>query len=454
MSTPGIAASADHPTALHLVHDLDAWRAQAGPAAQAWVDAQGFKATTGQFLAVPPLDGADAMVLVGQSTPAISHLAVLGALPSALPEGHYRLSEPTTELNLLGWALGAYQYTRYKAPTRAPAVLVIEPHELRQRIERQAAATAFTRDLINAPTNDMLPSHLEAATRELAGAFDASIEVTTGDALLDKGYRTIHAVGRASADAPRLIDLRWGPEDAPKITLVGKGVCFDSGGLNIKPANSMRTMKKDMGGAAQVLGLAQLIMASGLNVRLRLLVSAVENAISSNAYRPGDIITTYAGRTVEIDNTDAEGRLVLCDALTLACEEQPELVVDYATLTGSARSAVGAEIAAMFCNDDNLANAVYECGEAVDDAVWRLPLHAPYRRMLKSAHADGVNSAPSPYAGAITAALFLEQFISSGVPWLHFDLMAWNLSSRPGHPEGGEAMGLRAVFRHLEGRYG
>jgi len=212
-------------------------------------------------------------------------------------------------------------------------------------------------------------------------------------------------------------------------------------------------MKKDMGGAAQVLGLAQLIMANNLPVRLRVLVSAVENAISSNAYRPGDIIRTYKGLTVEIDNTDAEGRLVLCDALALACEEQPELIVDYATLTGSARSAVGAEIAAMFCNNNELANAVFDQGEALDDAVWRLPLHKGYRKMLKAAHADSVNSAASPYAGAITAALFLEQFIDESIPWLHFDLMAWNLGTRPGHPEGGEAMGVRAVYQYLANRY-
>jgi len=452
MTTPGISPKASKDAiAIHLVSDLAAFSASQSGAARAWIESQGYRADSGRYLYVPPLDGEPAFVVVGAS--AQPCLATLGALAMALPEGQYAPTTALDELDALGWVLGAYQYTRYKAPKRAPAQLVIEDKALFAALERTAAATALTRDLINAPANDMLPSHLEAASRNLASAFDASIEVTTGEELLSAGYNTIHAVGRASADAPRLIDMNWGDKKDPQITLVGKGVCFDSGGLNIKPSGGMRTMKKDMGGAAQVLGLAQLIMANKLPIRLRVLVSAVENAISANAYRPGDIITTYQGLTVEIDNTDAEGRLVLCDALTLACEDKPALVVDYATLTGSARSAVGAEIAAMFCNNDDVANAVYAQGVESDDDVWRLPLHAPYKKMLKAAHADCVNSAASPYAGAVTAALFLEQFIAEDVPWLHFDLMAWNLSTRPGHPEGGEAMGVRAVYQYLENRY-
>ena len=453
MTTNGLTADSAAPsTALHLISDLEAWLADSTPAVGAWVTSQEFKAEPGSHLFVPPLDDADPCVLVGASPKPC--LATLGGLPMSLPAGNYKPSAELDELDALGWALGAYQYTRYKPAKRAAALLVIEDRALFESIERAARATALTRDLINAPANDMLPSHLEEASRTLAKTFSAQIDVTTGDALLKAGYNTIHAVGRASADAPRLIDIHWGDADAPLVTLVGKGVCFDSGGLNIKPAGGMRTMKKDMGGAAQVLGLAHLIMESDLPVRLRVLVSAVENAISANAYRPGDIIKTYKGLTVEIDNTDAEGRLVLCDALALACEDKPDLIVDYATLTGSARSAVGAEIAAMFCNDDKLANAVFEQGVDLDDAVWRLPLHQAYKKMLKAAHADSVNSAPSPYAGAITAALFLEQFITAGTAWLHFDLMAWNLSTRPGHPEGGEAMGVRAVFQYLANRYG
>ena len=452
MTTPGLSPSATKDAiALHLVSDLSAFTANQPTAVSDWIQSQGYTASAGSYLYVPPQGAEPGFVLVGASSKPC--LATLGALPMALPEGQYTPVTALDELDALGWVLGAYQYTRYKEPKRPPAELVIEDAALYAALDRTASATALTRDLINAPANDMLPSHLEAASRALADAFQASIEVTTGDELLSAGYNTIHAVGRASADAPRLIDLHWGDAQHPLITLVGKGVCFDSGGLNIKPSGGMRTMKKDMGGAAQVLGLAQLIMANKLPIRLRVLVSAVENAISANAYRPGDIITTYKGLTVEIDNTDAEGRLVLCDALALACEDTPELVVDYATLTGSARSAVGAEIAAMFCNRDDIANEIYARGVESDDDVWRLPLHQGYKKMLKAAHADSVNSAASPYAGAVTAALFLEQFISEGIPWLHFDLMAWNLSTRPGHPEGGEAMGVRAVYQYLESRY-
>lgn len=452
MTSTGILATPNATTIpLHVVADLQIWLRDQSAEVSEWLSQQNFTAAPGSHLFVPAFGGASACVVVGASEQPT--LGTLGALPTALPEGSYQPTAALDEVEALGWALGAYQYTRYKKAKRVPAELVLEDATLREAVLRQRDATALARDLINTPANDMLPSHLETASRELAKAFDAKISVTTGDELLTAGYNTIHAVGRASEDAPRLIDIRWGDTSHPAITLVGKGVCFDSGGLNIKPGSSMRTMKKDMGGAAQVLGLAQLIMANNLPIRLRVLVSAVENAISANAYRPGDIIATYGGLSVEIDNTDAEGRLVLCDALALACEEKPELIVDYATLTGSARSAVGAEIAAMFCNSDEVADAVYASGVALDDAVWRMPLHQPYKSMLKSAHADSVNSAASPYAGAVTAALFLEQFISHDIPWLHFDLMAWNLSTRPGHPEGGEAMGVRAVYQYLVNRY-
>ena len=374
-------------------------------------------------------------------------------MPFALPEGIYRPTQSWGTLSLLGWHLGAYRFTRYKQADRVPAQLAIADQALAARVTAFASAVYLTRDLINTPAGDLLPSDLAAATEQVAAERGATFREVVGDALLDAGYRTIHAVGRAASDASRLIELTWGPADAPKITLVGKGICFDSGGLDIKPSSAMRTMKKDMGGAAQALGLAQLIMDLELPVRLRLLIAAAENAISGNAFRPGDIIETYSGRTVEIDNTDAEGRLVLCDALTLACEEAPALLVDFATLTGSARSAVGAEISAMFSNDDAVAAELQDCGSDVDDPVWRLPLHAPYRAMLKSAVADTLNSAPSPFAGAITAALYLEDFVGE-TPWVHFDLMAFNTRSRPGRPEGGEAMALRAVFELLERRYG
>ena len=358
-----------------------------------------------------------------------------------------------TDLALLGWALGGYQFTRYAAAKRGPARLLVADAQQCERVLEEASAVALTRDLINTPAEDMLPSHLAAAAERLAEQCGAACEVTTGAALLERGLRTIHAVGRAASDAPRLIDLRWGQEDHPRVTLVGKGVCFDSGGLDIKPGSAMRTMKKDMGGAAQVLGLARLIMTRKLPIQLRVLVPAVENAIAGNAYRPGDVIETYQGTTVEIDNTDAEGRLVLCDALTLAREDDPELLIDYATLTGAARAAVGAEIAALFSSDPALAQEIYRAGVAQDDAVWPMPLHEDYAYLLESKVADTLNSAPSPFAGAITAALFLAKFTGT-TPWVHFDLMAFNVRARPGRPEGGEAMGLRAVYAYLARRYG
>ena len=468
MTTQAISnqPSGDTPTLIHLVrnHDQESeslqsqnivlladWLAEQPATVKAWVEGQAFTAKPGAHLSVP-LNDDQTCVLVGCD--AVDGLHTLGGLPMSLAPGQYQLAQISSDITVLGWALGGYQYATYKAPSRPPATLLLRDAEQFARTHRMAAGTALTRDLINTPANDMLPSHLEQASRDLAGRFGANIEVTTGSALLAAGYRTIHAVGRASADEPRLIDIHWGDAAHPLITLVGKGVCFDSGGLNIKPGSSMRSMKKDMGGAAQVLGLAHMIMDAKLPIRLRVLISAVENAISANAYRPGDIIRTYQGLTVEIDNTDAEGRLVLCDALTLACEEKPALLVDYATLTGSARSAVGTEIAAMFSNNDELASTLFECGEQGDDAVWRLPLHKGYRSMLSSTHADCVNSAASPYAGAITAALFLEKFVDQDVPWVHFDLMAWNLRTRPGHPEGGEAMGVRAVYHYLDSLYG
>ena len=282
----------------------------------------------------------------------------------------------------------------------------------------------------------------------------AGLRLTVGDDLLTANLPTIHAVGRASTNAPRLIDLRWGKDNDPRVTLIGKGVCFDSGGLDIKPSTGMRYMKQDMGGAAHVLGIARLVMSQKLPVRLRVLVPAVENAIAGNAFRPGDIIRSRKGTTIEIDNTDAEGRLVLCDALALACETDPGLIIDFATLTGAARTALGTDVPALFCNDDALADDLVDAARRVADPIWRMPLHQPYRKMLDSRVADVANSSGLPYAGAITAALFLEAFVTPGTPWAHFDLMAWNLSTGPGRPEGGEAMGLRAVYAHLANRFG
>ncbi|MEM8767133.1 MAG: leucyl aminopeptidase family protein [Pseudomonadota bacterium] len=440
-------------TTLQLIQgeSLESWLETQPPLARQWLEKQQFKGKNGQHAWLPDDSGAPDSLVIGWDGK--DDFGALGGLPFTLPEGAYELASPVSALQLLGWGHGAYRFDQYKTGDRGPAELLIPHDKNADAILSEVSAVSLTRDLINLPADELDPERLAEEAVQLADSYGAATTVTTGDELLSAGYNTIHAVGRAATVAPRLIDLTWGDSSHPKVSLIGKGVCFDSGGLNIKPGSSMRTMKKDMGGAANVLGLAQLIMAAGLPVRLRVLVPAVENAIAGNAYRPGDIIQTYKGLSVEIDNTDAEGRLVMCDALALAAEEKPDLILDYSTLTGSARSAVGAEIAAMFANDDALANGLTAGGEAVGDAVWRMPLHRPYRYMLDSKVADTVNSASLPYGGAITAALFLERFVDD-VPWAHFDIMAYNLRRRPGRPEGGEAMGLRAAFHYLSGRYG
>ena len=324
----------------------------------------------------------------------------------------------------------------------------------RAHVRAAAEATTTVRDLINTPAGDMGPAELAAAAHRIAKTKGAEIAEIKGSALLRQGYPTVHAVGRASANAPRLIDLRWGRADAPRVTLVGKGVCFDTGGLDLKPAQGMLRMKKDMGGAAHVMGLAQMIMSAGLDVRLRVLIPAVENSVAGNALRPLDIVKTRSGITVEVGNTDAEGRLILCDALTEAESEGPDLLVDCATLTGAARIALGAELPAFFCNDDALAGALASASEAVSDPLWRLPLWRPYRRMIDSKTADINNVSDSGLAGAITAALYLEEFVNRTTPWIHLDIMAWNLTTRPGRPVGGEAQGMRALFALIDSRFG
>ncbi len=444
---------------LHVVSKpaLTAWRNAQTRSTRAWLDSAGFRANAGQTVHLPGSDGLPDRLIAGLGAGA--GVDSLGTLALKLPEGDYRLAavnaDATDSYRLaLGWALGGYQFDAYRTPPRAAARLLIPTRD--RAVLDEIDAIALCRDLINTPASDMLPHHLEAAARRLAANYGATIEVTAGDALIHHGYNAIHAVGRAGASAPRLIDLRWsaeGAEDDPAITLVGKGVCFDSGGLNLKSASNMRLMKKDMGGAAHVLGLAALIMARRAPIGLRVLIPAVENAVSGNAYRPGDIIRTYRGVTVEIHNTDAEGRLVLADALALAAEEAPDLIIDFATLTGAARSALGTELPAMFANDNDLAEAIAAAAADTEDPVWRLPLFPPYRRLLNSKVADLVNAPSSPYAGAIAAALFLERFVGD-TPWAHFDIMGWNLSHRPAHPEGGEAMGLRAVYGYLAARFG
>lgn len=432
------------------------WLQQQDDVLRRWLTATVFKAKPGSFSLIPSADGLLRTVIVVIANDA--DLWALGALPVSLPEGDYFVDaafEPSQLQRLaLGWALGGYQFSRYKALKRKSARLVLDPACDASWIQRQVAAISLVRDLINTPAEDLMPEHLAETMLALGQEFGATVEQTVGEELLTRNFPLIHAVGRASAHPPRLLDLRWGDPNHPKVTLIGKGVCFDSGGLDLKPSSAMRLMKKDMGGAATALGLARLIISSGLPLRLRVLIAAVENAVAGNAFRPGDVIRSRQGMTVEIHNTDAEGRLVLCDALTEAAAEQPELMLDFATLTGAARVALGTEIPALFCNDDSLASGLLVAAEREQDPFWRLPLHQPYRTLLDSKIADLANASESSYAGAITAALFLKEFVPAGMPWAHFDLMGWNLKTQPGRPEGGEAMSLRAVFGWLEQRYG
>ncbi|MBE2295328.1 MAG: leucyl aminopeptidase family protein [Phycisphaerales bacterium] len=421
-----------------------------------WLTTTGFKAKPGSFALIPNTDGRLREVVVGIAK--ADDLWALGELPTTLPEGDYRLAGAFDPWRLerltLGWALGAYRFTRYKAPKRAMARLALDPICDSDRIHRQVQAITWVRNLINTPAEDMMPEHLAEAMLALGQEFAASVEQIVGEDLLTRNFPLIHAVGRASTHPPRLLDLHWGDPMHPKVTLLGKGVCFDSGGLDLKSSGAMRLMKKDMGGAATALGLARLIMSAGLPVRLRVLVATVENAVAGNAFRPGDVLRSRQGLTVEIHNTDAEGRLVLCDALAEAGAEQPEILLDFATLTGAARVALGTGMPALFCNDETMADSLLAAAEREQDPYWRLPLYAPYREMLNSKIADIANASESSFAGAITAALFLQEFVPAGISWAHFDLMAWNSKTQPGRPEGGEAMGLRAVFAWLEQRYG
>ena len=435
--------------------ELERWLKRRPAAEAAWVKAAGFTAEPGSICLVPGAGGVLARVLAGidPDDEIWSYAGLPGRLPAGKPGGRYALdgefSPQAATRAALGWALGSYEFTRYRKSARRFATLAWPKGVDKGAVQRAMEATYLVRDLINTPAGDMGPAELAEAANTLARRHKAKVTVTTGAALLKKNYPAIHAVGRASSRAPRLIDLRWGAK-GPRVTLVGKGVCFDSGGLDLKSAAGMKLMKKDMGGAAHVLGLASMIMAARLRLRLRVLVPAVENSVSGDAFRPGDVLATRKGLSVEIGNTDAEGRLVLCDALAEADREDPELIVDFATLTGAARVALGTDLPAMFCNDDGVAEALLAQGLAARDPVWRLPLHKPYRRLLDSPVADLNNISSGAHGGAITAALFLAEFVRPGTPWVHFDLMAWNLSSRPGRPEGGEAMALRATYALIE----
>ncbi len=381
----------------------------------------------------------------------------LARLGEALPAGTYRLADGTPGPAGLGWLLAQHRFDRYRSTPEAGAgarILLSPDPATIERLVHEARATALVRDLIDTPAADLGPAELEAAVRALGEASGATIEVTHGDKL-DSGYPMIAAVGRGASRErrPRLIELSWGRKGDPRLAIIGKGVCFDSGGLDIKSAGGMRLMKKDMGGAAHALGLAQLIIAERLPVRLHLLIPAVENSVSARAFRPGDIIDSRRGLKVEIDNTDAEGRLVLGDALTRAGEEAPELIIDFATLTGAARVALGPDLPALFANDDTLASELLDAAARTADPLWRMPLWDGYDEMLKSTLADISNAADSPMAGAVTAALFLRRFVPDGVAWAHLDTFAWRSTAKPGRPKGGDALGLRAVSAVLEARF-
>ena len=426
---------------------LEAWVKRQAPAVGQWVRAAAFIAKPGSVCLVPNTEGGLAQVLVGIEE-GLDRWSI-AALPTSLPKGNYSLGESAdgadAEAACFAWAIGAYRFQRYKKREGELARLVWPAGVDRAAIRRMVTALALARDLINTPAEDMGPPHLAEAAKGVAKAHKAKFTVIAGDDLLKKNYPAIHAVGRAAARPPRLIDLSWG-NSGPRLVLVGKGVCFDSGGLDLKPSSGMLLMKKDMGGAALMLALAQMIMNARLNIRLRLLIPAVENAVSGNAYRPLDVIRTRKGITVEIGNTDAEGRVILCDALAEAHRDKPDLILDAATLTGAARVALGPDLPALFCNDDDVADALLRHGKAEDDPMWRLPLHKGYRSLLDSNVADINNVSSGPYAGAITAALYLQEFVDPGVRWAHIDTLAWNTRDRPGRPEGGEALGLRALF--------
>ena len=420
-----------------------------------WVEGHGLPEGDASHLIIPGDDGTPARVLV--ITDGRGDLFALGDLPRSLPRSMTcRLEESVSgeraAAMALGWALGSYGFDRYRPGNSRMARLVFPSNADRQQVKAVAEAMSMGRDLINTPAEDLGPAELAGCVADLAERHRAGFSVIVGDDLVALNYPSVHAVGRASTRAPQLIDLSWGDPDAWKVTLVGKGVCFDSGGLDIKPSSGMKLMKKDMGGAASAIALASMIMDLELPVRLRLLVPAVDNAIAGNAYRPLDVFRTRKGVSIEIGNTDAEGRVILCDALAEASAAHPDLLIDFATLTGAARVALGTELPALFCNDDGLAAEIAEHCRRVEDPVWRLPLWPGYRSLLSSDMADLSTTGSSPFGGAITAALFLERFVDDNVPWVHIDLMGWNQRGRPGRPKGGEVMAARGLLAMIRNR--
>lgn len=441
------------PISLVSKDQFEAWLSHQSDYTKAWLAAARFQPKTAAMQMIPDPQGNLSEVLF--CLDGDQSVWPIGSLPFLLPEGQYYFkNDALNEQAYLAFGLGAYQFDRYKKADRKPAQLFVKSKDLLKKIKVMLDAIFLARDLINTPAEDMGPLELAQVAKDLAEECGASFHQIVGEDLLQENYPAIHFVGRASHNAPRLIDIRWGESSHPKLTLVGKGVCFDTGGLDLKPSPYMTLMKKDMGGAAHVLALAKMIMKTKLSVSLRVLIPAVENALSGNAYRPGDVITSRSGKTIEIGNTDAEGRLVLADALTEAISDQPDLIIDFATLTGAARVALGTDLPAVFANCDEVAARLIELGETIHDPIWQLPLFDLYRDLIKSDIADLNNCPSEPYGGAITAALFLQAFVPDSIPWLHFDVMAWNLKTRPAHPKGGEAVAIRALFAYLCERFG
>ncbi len=450
-----VLAAAAAATPIHVVGKAD-WpgtRRNFSTQAQAWATAQAYEAAPLSLLLLPDGKGALAGVIVGAPLPGDDPFA-LGAISSRLPEGRYVFAAPLAEAPAvaLAWCLELYKYDPFRPAKPKLVQLRVPPGADAAAVARLANAVFTVRDQVNTPANLFGPDELERDARALARAHKAKIKVVKGAALA-KEFPLIHAVGAASTRPPRLIDFTWGSPKHPKLTLVGKGVVFDTGGLDIKPASSMLNMKKDMGGAANILGLARLVMEAKLKVRLRVLVPAVENAIAGEAFRPGDVFKSRKGLTVEIGNTDAEGRLVLADALALADDEKPDLIVDMATLTGAARVALGPDVPPFFTDDERLAADIHRHGMAVNDPLWRLPLWRSYAQMIETPVAD-LNNSGGSFAGSITAALFLRRFVEQAKSYVHFDIFAWTPSAKPGRPRGGEAQAMRAMFALLQERYG
>ncbi|MGN7294506.1 leucyl aminopeptidase family protein [Rhizobium sp. SAFR-030] len=443
--------SADGKLLVHCLTPADLEAQKPSPEVCEWARSAGFKADTGSLLLLQGPDGQLAGALFGLGAEPQDQPFIAGKLARSLPAGTWMLSGDALppERLVLGFGLGGYSFDTYKTAKPLEASLAVLDGADAAAFERGLAAVFLARDLINTPTNDMGPQRLEEVFRALAAHYGAEATSIVGEDLLAQNFPLIHTVGRASAQAPRLLDMRWGRKGARKVTLVGKGVCFDTGGLDIKPASSMLLMKKDMGGAANVLGLALMIMDAGLDVELRVLVPAVENSISADAFRPGDIYRSRKGISVQIDNTDAEGRLVLADALAYAAEETPDLMIDMATLTGAARVALGPEVPPFFTDDEDLALALSKASQAEDDPIWRLPLFKGYEKDIRSRAADITNAPGGGMAGSITAALFLKRFAGGARSWVHFDIFAWSATDKPQTPIGGEAQAIRALFHHI-----